>query len=624
MTAPPAATPRTTAGLGRYRSELADCERDLAQALLNSQAYGPVGVAIIRETAALMRRHLEVAPDSVLAFDSLHEDGRSGAALWRYRMFHRAWLRYDRRHADPPGYAAKYAEFVAFARLELARWSAEEVIRVPEEGIVYVVRRNRAAVEIMGVVLEELVGRFEHHTTEADFYGISPLDAYRRMLLERDDLLAALRLGQTLPLDSRKYRVGLPARPAWAEAVELGIGFIPVVGSLVAAYEAYSGKDLFGYPLSPVERAVLGASVLLPAAARLAKGGRALYSAGRMQRMYGREAAAWSRVLGSAERLSASPETLRVLRAAEAGVVARSPLSRAESLAVSEALETAALGRTGVPAAMPVVRAEVREAFRALAHSHPGIAELDELAVNRVLRRGANTDHVKGQLLEELLETQAARWLRDPAGLTALGLRPRRGPLEFIPGHLIRDALGRQLTDGMIALRRGGRLEVLVIFEAKGGQRAARELRITPAGREKSPELRAYAEDCHREVVERARLSGSDVTVSVEEIEAEIARSERGGQVRRDMERLVPVAGDDPTGRATRFTDIFIGGVSTPVWVSPRRTKIFGVVPRDVRPGRMVEDLRALGYDFEILGLPITQRQLTEAAATLTKVFEAL
>ena len=54
--------------------------------------------------------------------------------------------------------------------------------------------------------------------------------------------------------------------PKWQTAIETGIGFIPIVGSIVAAGEATFGYDLFGHePLSP--RTVVAAAIILVAVA---------------------------------------------------------------------------------------------------------------------------------------------------------------------------------------------------------------------------------------------------------------------------------------------------------------------------------------------------------------------
>ena len=65
--------------------------------------------------------------------------------------------------------------------------------------------------------------------------------------------------------------------PGWQTAIEIAVGFIPIVGQVVGVYEIIRGKDLFGNDLSGTERSILGASLLLPAAAKIYKGERRLH-----------------------------------------------------------------------------------------------------------------------------------------------------------------------------------------------------------------------------------------------------------------------------------------------------------------------------------------------------------
>ncbi len=70
----------------------------------------------------------------------------------------------------------------------------------------------------------------------------------------------------------------------------------------------------------------------------------------------------------------------------------------------------------------------------------------------------------------------------------ALGIEvPAGKKLEFIPGHLIRDAAGRQITDGILAYRDGESLVIALVFEAKAGKSAARELSFARGGISPSP-----------------------------------------------------------------------------------------------------------------------------------------
>lgn len=58
--------------------------------------------------------------------------------------------------------------------------------------------------------------------------------------------------------------------------------------------------------------------------------------------------------------------------------------------------------------------------------------------MERILLKGPNLNHLKGQLLEELLESRIVPWLKQRWGGLALALDvPAGKELEFIPGYII-------------------------------------------------------------------------------------------------------------------------------------------------------------------------------------------
>ena len=102
--------------------------------------------------------------------------------------------------------------------------------------------------------------------------NVSAAVGLARMLEERQDLVAALRFAQRLPMDTETSVVPIE-RPLAVDVVEVTIGCIPVVGTAVALLEATTGRDHFGYQLDEFERTVLAAGALLPIAARFVKAG---------------------------------------------------------------------------------------------------------------------------------------------------------------------------------------------------------------------------------------------------------------------------------------------------------------------------------------------------------------
>ena len=63
-----------------------------------------------------------------------------------------------------------------------------------------------------------------------------------------------------------------------------------------------------------------------------------------------------------------------------------------------------------------------------------------------------------------------------------------------------------------------------------------------------------------------------------------------------------------------------MGGVESPAIVSPRATKVIGVLPADVKPGNLTADLRQLGYAFDVLHVEATAADLANLAADLAKL----
>jgi hypothetical protein len=246
---------------------------------------------------------------------------------------------------------------------------------------------------------------------------------------------------------------------------------------------------------------------------------------------------------------------------------------------------------------------------------NPALRSLDAPALMRVLEKGTNPSHLKGQLLEELLESRIVPWLQAREGAFALGLTvPAGKKLEFVPGHIIRDLRGLQITDGILAYRDNGRLVILAVFEAKAGPHAARELSLARGSRSsltqaEREELRAYARDVWRDRRDAARAEGRAFGETVDGIEQEMILSERGGQVRRDIERL---AASD-----TGASMIRVGAERLPVVFSPTRTKFFGVLPRGARTATIEAQLRAENVTFEMLAADLTSSQLDAVARDL-------
>ncbi len=616
--------------LRSYENAVRETESDFRAKLASGRA-SVREIAVARLAWEIMAFQLRSSPDSVLAYDRLRPDARfgfSGPQRWRLDMFQRA-------NNELYPHLASEAASEAYVRKRLEYTDLGlQIVRSPDlryrsvvdrrNGRSYLYRENPLVPRIMQIIAAELVRWFDEYPVDREFYRRgwylqwSAQAGMGLFLEERPDMVALLRIAQTLPLDTEIIEVPID-RPAVIEVVELAIGLIPIVGNIVAAYEAYSGRDLFGYRLSDLERGILAATVLLPLAGRLVKGGRAIYTESRLVAMYGRDAAAWSRTIQAGGRATTGARALRTIEEAEAIVRAQRSLGRTLAQDAANALPSIVRGSASVSS---TVDQAVADLFRELSSQHRILGSLDNFAIQRILEKGPNVDHIKGQLLEELLESRVVPWLRDRAGSFALGVQTTGKQLEFIPGHLIRDASGRQITDGILAFRNNGVLEIVGVFEAKAGRRAARELSlasgsISSLSQAERTELRAYARDVLREQRASAQEAGRPFNKTLDEVMGEVALSERGGQIRRDIERLSENA--DGT-----LAEIRVGTDLISVRMSPNRTKFFGVLPRDVPTSLIERELREGGFTFEIIGVDINQRDLRSIADRLRPLAEQL
>jgi hypothetical protein len=287
--------------------------------------------------------------------------------------------------------------------------------------------------KVMDLVARELVAWSTIQPFNQAFAAKRASQGYADFLWERKDLVAMIRVAQSLPGDIEKFDIEVEV-PTAVQNVELLIGLIPCVGNVVAAYEAYTGGNLFGYHLSDVERGILAALVFIPIAGRFFKASRAVYTEARLVRLYGRDAASWSRTIQASERVAANPKAFQTLERAEKALRVSGQVDAALLQDAAKALGAL----KGSIASSTAVEQSVMDLFRSMSSNYPTLAALDEFALRRILQKGPNLSHIKGQLVEELLEAQVVPWLAQRTGGFAFGLEvPAGRQLEFIPGHLL-------------------------------------------------------------------------------------------------------------------------------------------------------------------------------------------
>lgn len=594
-----------------YEAALTDEKTRLSSLLRSGTADAPT-IAVSRRACEIMADELK-HPGSLLAYERMpaNKTGLKGADLWRVACATKADAELHPAYLPPAEYARKAGEYVALGKQLVAdRHVRQYAFTDKQNGISYLVHGEKPIVgDVMTLVADELLAWFKAQPNAKAAMSMSAQAGLATMLGERPDLVVLVRMAQEAPLDSEVRAVPVD-RPAVVEGMELAISLVPYVGNAVAAYEAYAGRDLFGYRLTDVERGILAATVLLPIAGRLVKGGRLLYTETRLVSLYGRDAAAWNKVVrasGRAEAASGGKALREVEQASEE--------LRAQRQLVGQAAKDAAPAIPaivkGSGAASTAIDPAVETLLGQLQKSSSAMKSLDGPALLRILEKGPHVDHLKGQLLEELIESSLLPWLRTRLGPLALGVRvPAGKKLEFFPGHMVRDLKGRQITDGILAYRSGGELHIVGIFEAKAGKHAARELSLAKGSmssltQAEKHELRANAKDVWRDRRAEARLAGQPYSEKIEDIMTEYALSEHGGQVRRDIERLAPSGGK---------TRLRIGSERLAVNMSPTQTKFFGVVPKNVSLNSIEAQLKAEKVSYEMLAVDIRDTELKALA----------
>jgi hypothetical protein len=289
-----------------------------------------------------------------------------------------------------------------------------------------------------------------------------------------------------------------------------------------------------------------------------------------------------------------------------------------------------------IEAAARLARAEKIAAWLPAELERLGLKELqlDSEAIARIIEK-TNPAHVKGQLMEELMGARVRQMLGSEAGKTALvGKQAAKEALEFIPGHRIVDANGRQFTDGVIAIRRGEQVEVVAVLESKAGGASSRGLRTDweSLAKAKGRTIEDLEKDGLRDLAEARReaiedLRGGDPKkfsgLTQEEIDRQFGQDvdrmldrqpkSEAGQVRRDVERLLSGPGAKVDGKPV---------IQPP---DPKTVPIVAAVPSDVN----AEALRTAVTEgqavkkFDVMSMDASSKQLDELAGQIIERAQA-
>jgi hypothetical protein len=309
----------------------------------------------------------------------------------------------------------------------------------------------------------------------------------------------------------------------------------------------------------------------------------------------------------------------------------------AETLALKGLIET-----TEHEAPRLISAARIAETTAKLAGEFPVLSTLKPGAIERIVRAGYAVAEggglrratraisaAKGQLLEEISATRIRSLLETGAGREAMGLGHLTEKPILIEGYRITDAAGAKLTDGIIAIQRGDRLEIVAIIESKAGAFAAEGLEESLIALKRAStsdiiqaifqmsgkdvtrsglmvRIKAIDPVLHKQISEtmgadlasqakklkemREPLINAINKLSDDEIKALKAEIRTGeGQVSRDIERLM---------KEGKLTTLKIDGQTVTVAV-PHRPSFVGVTPSDVPTAPIEARLKTGGYNFK-------------------------
>ena len=314
-----------------------------------------------------------------------------------------------------------------------------------------------------------------------------------------------------------------PIRQAASDACTIQLTLAPILGLMVGLYKTWDGTSILQLKdVSELERAVLAVSMFVPAAARMIKAGRLVYTPERLAQMYGGDSGVWKQAISCAAALAQHRPWQHTLDEVYATMQSSANLKLSDKVladATTALPQLVSALRTGSQAPIPL-EPEVTQLWASLQSKHDwlGSALLDEYAFRRVLLMGPNLGRLQAQLLAELAESRIATLSRDRNALYILGIEVPEGcTLEFVPGHAFRagdknpDIANRQITDGVLGYWQKDVFCVAAVLEIRVDGIGGRELGFVETESSKlteyqQDELRAFSNrewDEAREVSER-------------------------------------------------------------------------------------------------------------------------
>jgi len=257
----------------------------------------------------------------------------------------------------------KLGDAIEFLKHHVWKLPETEIAEDHTTGVGYLIMASEQEGKIRTQIGRLFLHDFVAAMLEPGFTSSTVKEDFSYWLSKHPQLHAQFTLAQEHPYVEH-YTVEI-YRPAWQNAIEMAVAFIPIVGQIVGAYEVIFNEDMFGNNLNmgPVERSVLGALILLPMAKKVfsvTKGAVTTYEIAKAYPTLTKSEVA--AVFRTSSKLRPGSVSAKILGDAAADIFAKKPITDANKIREIEKVLTE-IGFTD-PAALTSLKA--RQEARAL------------------------------------------------------------------------------------------------------------------------------------------------------------------------------------------------------------------------------------------------------------------
>jgi hypothetical protein len=244
--------------------------------------------------------------------------------------------RHEDERISSPAVRKKIGDAITVIMEKILQIRDPERVEAPAEQFGYLTWASEKEIAIRQGIAAAIMKDILSHAKDPDFTRTPAVADVVAWLNNHHEAYMELLLAQAHP-ESNRYEIHIDV-PAWQTAIEVGIGFIPIVGNIVGGIEVITGRDMFGNPLSTTDRAIIAAAILLPAAGRIFKLGKGAISAIRISEAYGLSARESEAVFRAYTQVKPGSAGFRLLSGAEREVKAGRSVKDPETLKQLETL----------------------------------------------------------------------------------------------------------------------------------------------------------------------------------------------------------------------------------------------------------------------------------------------